>query len=128
MIDYGCADATGGVDFLQQRSTPEGVATILTNPPFKFADEFARHALTLVPRVIMLLRVLFLEGQGRGDILEGGRLARVYVFRNRVQIHRDGWEGNREGNPMALAWYVWARQHRGDPDLRWLSCDQEGAA
>jgi hypothetical protein len=129
LVDYGCTDSTGGVDFLQQRSAPEGVTTILTNPPFSFADEFARHALTLAPRVVMLLRLLFLESQGRGDILEGGRLARVYIFRNRVQTHRDGWEGEKSSTPMALAWYVWERQHRGDPGFRWLSCDHaEGAA
>jgi hypothetical protein len=122
LIEYGCPDATGGIDFLQQRSAPERVTTILTNPPFKHADEFVRHALTLVPRVIMLLRVLFLETQGRRDVLEGGRLARVYVFRNRLPIHRDGWEGARDSNPMALAWFVWEREHRARPELRWLSC------
>jgi hypothetical protein len=128
LIDYGCPDATGGVDFLQQRSAPEGVTTILTNPPFQHADEFVRHALTLVPHVIMLLRVLFLETEGRSDVLEGGRFARVYVFRNRLQIHRDGWEGPRDSSPMGLAWFVWEREHRGDPRLRRLSCNHAGAA
>jgi hypothetical protein len=128
LIDYGCTDATGGVDFLQQCSAPEGVTTILTNPPFSHANEFVRHALTLAPRVIMLLRLLFLETQGRRDILEGGRLARVYVFRNRVQTHRDGWEGEKRSQPMALSWYVWERQHCGRPELRWLSCDQAEVA
>jgi hypothetical protein len=128
LIDYGCPDATGGVDFLQQCSAPDGVTTILTNPPFSHAPEFVRRALTLAPRVIMLLRLLFLETQNRRDILEGGRLARVYVFRNRIQIHRDGWpEEERDSNPMALAWYVWERQHCGSPELRWLSCDESGA-
>ena len=127
LIDYGFPDATAGVDFLQQCSAPEGVMTILTNPPFKHAPEFVRRALSLAPRVIMLLRLLFLETQNRRDILEGGRLARVYVFRNRVQTHRDDWEGEKQSTPLALAWYVWEWQHCGSPELRWLSCDQAEA-
>ena len=127
LIDYGFPDATAGVDFLQQCSAPEGVTTILTNPPFKHAPEFVRRALSLAPRVIMLLRLLFLETQNRRDILEGGRLARVYVFRNRVQTHRDDWEGEKQSTPLALAWYVWEWQHCGSPELRWLSCDQAEA-
>ena len=127
LIDYGCPDATGGIDFLQQQSAPDGTTTILTNAPFKHADEFVRHALHLLPhgRVIMLLRVLFLETEGRRDILEGGRLARVYVFRNRLPIHRGGWTGPRDTNPMALAWFVWEPQHCGRPELCWLSYKAE---
>ena len=82
LADYGVQDARGGVDFLAQTAAPDGVTTILTNPPFMYANEFVRHALTLVPRVAFLLRLAFLEGVGRSDIIEGGQLARVYVFRN----------------------------------------------
>jgi hypothetical protein len=128
LIDYGCPDSAGGIDFLQQQSAPEGAKLILTNPPYKHANAFVRRALTLVPRVYMLLRLLFLESQGRSDILEGGKLARVYVFRNRVVIHREGWpEEEKQSNPMALAWFVWDANHRGpwtghriswEPDIR----------
>ena len=34
---------------------------IVTNPPFKLAAQFAAHALSLCPRVAMLLRLSFLE-------------------------------------------------------------------
>jgi hypothetical protein len=109
------------LDFLTERSAPDGVETIITNPPYMHADEFVRNALALVPRVAMLLRVLFYEGVGRSDILEGGRLARVHVFRERLQTHRDGWEGPRNTNAMGLAWYVWERSHDGAPRLNRIS-------
>jgi hypothetical protein len=119
LIDYSDrgwpADATGGVDFLQVGCAPEGVTTILTNPPYKNADNFVRHALTLAPRVVMFLRLLALEGQGRSDIVDGGRLARVHVFRNRVpRMHRDGWEGPRsESNGLCFGWFCWDRDRTG---------------
>jgi hypothetical protein len=79
-----------------------------------WAAQLAR-ALSLVPHVVMLLRLVSLEGQGRSDILDAGALARVYPFRNRLQIHRDGWPGPHNSNPLALAWFVWAREHNGPP-------------
>jgi hypothetical protein len=121
LVDYGCPDSSGGIDFLAQPSAPAGATTILTNPPFMHANAFVRHALTLTPRVVMLLRLLFLESEGRSDILDGGRLARVYLFRERIQTHRDGWQGPRSSNPMALAWFVWNRDHRGPIELRRIS-------
>jgi Protein of unknown function (DUF3102) len=121
--DYGCPDATSGVDFLQQRQAPKGVATIVTNPPFKDAADFVRHALTLAPRVVMVLRLLFYEGQGRSDILDGGQLARVYAFSNRLEpMHRHGWDGIKtESNGVAYAWFVWDRAHKGPTTLHRIS-------
>ena len=50
------------------------------------------HALSLCPRVAMLLRLSFLESTRRNAILDDGQLARVHVFRNRLpNMHRDGW-------------------------------------
>ena len=47
-----------------------------------------------MPRVVMLLRLAFLESKRRSGILDGGQLARVHVFRNRLpMMHRAGWAG-----------------------------------
>jgi hypothetical protein len=119
-------DRSVGVDFLADFLTvdraPEGVSTALTNPPYMSADEFVRHALSLVPRVVMLLRLDFLEGETRCDILESGNLARVYVFRNRVPFRRDGWE--KSGNKIAFAWFEWDRDHCGPPVIERISYER----
>jgi hypothetical protein len=117
LIDYKLEGSAGRIDFLMEWRVPEGVETILTNPPYKLADEFVRHALGLAPNVAMLLRVEFIAGQRtiRGDktsdILDGGRLARFYPFAKRLpQMHRDGWTGPKnESSPQDLAWFVWDR-------------------
>ena len=120
--DYGCPDSRAGIDFPSQSCAPDGAATILTNPPFMDADAFVRHALKLVPRVCMLLRLAFLESQGRSDILDGGQLARVYPFRNRLpMMHRDGWDGPIATSALAFAWYVWDREHGGPAVLSRIS-------
>lgn len=60
-IDRSCPDSEFRIDFLMERRAPDGVAAIVTNPPYKLAAEFVVHALDLVPRVVMLLRLQFLE-------------------------------------------------------------------
>src|SRR5262245_43430631 len=73
LVDYGCPDAESRVDFLMERPPSFFVGAIVTNPPFKLAGEFAAHALTLgIPKVVMLLRLAFLESERRSPILDGG--------------------------------------------------------
>lgn len=122
LIDYGCEDAEHGVDFLMEHSAPTYIGAIVTNPPYKLASEFAAHALTLAPKVVMLLRLAFLESERRRGILDGGALARVHVFRNRLpMMHRNGWQGSIASNTTAFAWFVWDRSHRGPTELHRLS-------
>lgn len=123
LVDYGSPDQDhAGWDFLSERDLPPLVQAIITNPPFKNSNEFVTHALDLCPRVIMLLRLAFLESTKRTAILDGGHLARVHVFRNRLpMMHRDGWQGPKVSNPTAFAWFVWDRHHSGATELRRLS-------
>jgi hypothetical protein len=115
---------TYGVDFLMEYHAPIGVQAIVTNPPFKLADEFTRHALRLVPIVIMLLRLAFLEGTGRSDIIEGP-LRRVYLFRNRLpRMHRAGWTGPRASSSIAFAWFVFLRDELGPIELRRITWEE----
>jgi hypothetical protein len=132
LVDYGIPGQASGRDFLLECRTPEGVEAIATNPPYKIADDFVRHALRLCPRVVMLLRLAFYESERRRDILENRGLARVHVFRKRLpMMHRDGWEGRKANSGMAFAWFVWDRAHIGPPLLNridWpqLSKEEEG--
>jgi hypothetical protein len=114
--DYGCPDSESGVDFLMERAPWDGA--IVTNSPYKLAGQFVAHALTLCPRVIMLLRLAFLESERRSPILENCGLTRVHVFRKRLpMMHRHGWQGPRASSSIAFAWFVWDRAHRGKTEL-----------
>ena len=101
-------------DFLTETALPAKCEAIVTNPPFKLAEQFVAHALKLSPLVIMLLRLAFLEFERRYGILEERGLARVHVFRKRLpMMHRDGWQGRKANSGMAFAWFVWDRDHTG---------------
>lgn len=116
LVDYDCPESSARVDFLMEQRPQFPIGAIVTNPPFKLATEFVAHALTLCPRVAMLLRLAFMESSRRSAILDGGHLARVHVFRNRLpMMHRNGWEGPKSSSSMSFAWFVWDKGHNGRP-------------
>jgi hypothetical protein len=112
-------------DFLTQTNMPAGCEAILTNPPYQIVESFIAHALDLAPRVIMLLRLAFLESERRCGILEGCGLARVHVFRKRLpMMHRDGWAGRKANSGMAFAWFAWERGHTGPITINRISWER----
>jgi len=126
LYDHGCPRSTSGVDFLTA-SLPSRIDVAMTNPPYRHADGFVRHALALgVPKVVMLLRLAFLESAGRSDILDSGKLARVYPFIERLpMMHRDGWAGPRtKTGAICFAWFVWQRDHHGPATIQRISSRQ----
>jgi hypothetical protein len=107
-------------DFFEFKKAPAGTSCIFTNPPFSFAGEFVAHGLTLVPKVVVLGRLAFLESKKRSAIIDT-QLARVYPFIERVDMmHRwspgeDGvyreWTGKKSNSAMAMAFFVFERGH-----------------
>ena len=68
--NYGCPNSESRIDFLMEHQPRFDVEAIVTNPPFKLAEQFVEHALFHCPRVIMLLRFAFYESARRSHILE----------------------------------------------------------
>lgn len=129
LVDYESRDQDqSGWDFLMERQCPIGVQAIVTNPPFKNCGEFVAHALSLCPKVYMLLRLAFLESEKRRGVLDGGKLARVHVFRKRLpMMHRAGWEGRKANSGMAFAWFCFDAAHVGPTTLHRVSWEEFSA-
>lgn len=104
-----------GIDFLMERRPPS-VQAIVTNPPYKLADEFVRHGLSLNLPVIVLLRLMAIEGTKRSDIVDG-HLHEMWAGRERLPfMHRDGWDGPKNSNSGApFAWFVFRPEKRAGP-------------
>jgi hypothetical protein len=81
---------------------------IVTNPPFKLAEEFIFKALKLARfGVAMLCRTQFQEGEGRYERLYSVRPpALIAQYCERVPMHKGRWVVN--GNTAsAYEWFVW---------------------
>lgn len=115
-------------DFFSETAMPAGCEAIVTNPPFRSGGRFVAHALDLSAIVIVLLRLAFLESERRSHILDGGKLARLHVFKNRSpMMHRDGWAGRRATSAIPFAWFVFERNHNGPISvdrISWRSSDE----
>lgn len=115
LVPYAGADdgIETPIDFLMERKAPAGCGCIVTNPPYKLSDQCIRHGLTLGPRVIVLLRLMALEGAGRSDLIDR-HLVRVWAGIERLPfMHREGWAGPKHSNSGApFAWFVFSAQPR----------------
>jgi hypothetical protein len=121
LVNYGDPTHFYRRDFLMEK-LPAGCECIITNPPYKLAEQFVEHAIDLCPHVVMLLRLAFLESERRTGILEGRGLARVCLFKRRLpMMHRDGWDGPRASSGIPFAWFVWDRSHSGPPTVHRIS-------
>jgi hypothetical protein len=108
------------IDFLMEWKlrAPE----IVTNPPFKMAEQFLHHGLSLgATKIAMLLRLAWLEGTERKRMFESTPISRVLVASRRVSMARGGTDNGKGGGSMiAFAWFVWDRAHTGAPTLGWF--------
>jgi hypothetical protein len=119
LIERGYGQAN--IDFLLDwRTTTDN---IITNPPFKHAQEFVEHALNRSRRkVAMICRLAWLEGQERRKMFESTPLKAVWVFSGRIPMQRGRQheDGKDVGGMIAFAWFVWDHAHKGKPTLGWL--------
>jgi len=122
LVDRGFPGATVGFDFLWGSS--HGLdAAVVTNPPFKLAEQFVQQWCTRLPaspRLCLLLKLSFLQGASRTPwLFSETPLARVHVIAKRITFDGKRADGTPyDSNFMdAFAWFVWDRSHRGAPIL-----------
>jgi len=115
LIDRGYGQ--GGHDFL---TSPLTAPNIITNPPFKLAQEFVELSLARTTgKVAMLCKLQFLEGAKRKAMFESTPLKAVHVFSKRLTMTRNGTPMANSGM-IAFAWFVWSHDHKGPATLHWI--------
>ena len=123
LVDRGYGE--GGVDFLQCTTPFPG--DIITNPPYKFAQQFVEKALSLVRdghHVAMFLKLTFMEGKGRKELFQNSPPLRIYVSSSRLLCAKNGdFQKMRDGGGSAVAygWYIWEKGYHGDTTVRWFN-------
>ena len=124
LVDRGYGQS--GIDFLME--TKIQAPWVVTNPPYKLANEFVMKCLDFMEQeqhfngFAMLLRLAFLEGQGRHDkIFSRKAPSKVMVFSKRLTMirgdHDEAWYGS---GKMAFAWFIWDRIEN-DTVLTWIN-------
>lgn len=85
--------------------------TIITNPPFIYAQEYIEKSLSIVNDgglVILLLRLNFLESRKRFGFWEENKPTFIYVL-----AERPSFFGNKTDS-TSYAWYVWEKGNKNN--------------
>jgi hypothetical protein len=120
LIDRGYGE--GNVDFLLTQESWDG--DIITNPPYKYAQQFIERAIETVNngrKVAMFLRIQFLEGKSRGKMFVKYPPKCIYVSRTRLKCALGGDFNAMTGSATCYAWFVWEKGYSGDTVIKWIN-------
>jgi hypothetical protein len=119
LMEMGNEVLLQGVNFLDEIETL--AASIVTNPPYRIADAFIRHALELTHpfgKVAMLLPLAFDTAKSRREIFRD-----CAAFKAKYQlVRRISWANlDHIASPSQNhAWYVWDHCFTGKPIIGYL--------
>lgn len=114
----------GGVEDFLINITPYPNGDIVTNPPFKYAQEFIENALARVDegrKVCMFLKVLFLESKTRRKLFDKQPPKTIYVSSSRINCAKFGDFEKYTTKAIAYAWYVWEKGYKGNTVIKWIN-------
>jgi hypothetical protein len=108
-------------DFLKFQGEWSG--DILTNPPFKLAEKFVEKAMSILgdgKKLVLFLKIQFLEGQNRYKLFKKYPLKCVYVHSSRQQCCKNADFDKYNATTQCYAWFVWEKGYNGITELKWL--------
>lgn len=124
LIDRGYGCCGEGFDFLSSENTHTD-CHIITNPPYKYAQEFVEKAMEIMDDgkyLCMLIKLTFLEGKKRYNMFKKYPPEKILVFSTRINCaHGGDFEKETElGGAVAYAWYIWKKGNNVSPKIEWL--------
>lgn len=102
----------------------ENVYDVITNPPYKNAQEIIQHLIDISKpgtKIAMFLKVLFLESRERRKLFDNHPPKTIYVSSKRIVCAKDGDFDSITSSAIAYAWYVWEVGYTGDTIVKWVN-------
>lgn len=123
LIDRGYGYCGPEYDFLKVDKPTN--AHIITNPPYKYAQQFVEKSMDIMEDgalCCMLLKLTFLEGTKRYEMFKKYPPKHIIVFANRINCaHSGDFEKTPEyGGAVGYAWYIWEKGYTDCPSVEWV--------
>lgn len=112
----------GGINFIDTKDK-ELDCDILTNPPFKLAEKFVETAMSKLSeggKLLLFLKIQFLEGQKRKEMFKKYPLKYVYCYSSRQLCCKDAEFEKYTSTTQFYAWYIWEKGFSGETIIRWI--------
>ncbi len=118
VFDYGFGSVA---DFLKSSHSEQSFDWVITNPPFRLAEEFIVRSLKIARHgVAMLTRTVFIESVGRYErLFRLNRPSQFAQFTERVPMVK-GRVDKKASTATGYAWLVWQKGHVGGSELVWV--------
>lgn len=97
---------------------------IVTNPPYKQVKAFTEHMLTLLndnQKLILFLKLTFMESQSRRKLFNENPFKKLYVASKRLNAAKNGDFEKYKSNAVAYGWFVWKKGFKGNPIIEWFN-------
>jgi hypothetical protein len=116
--DYGYGDVR---DYLKHPSEINCCDWVITNPPFRLAEEFVLKSLGVAREgVAILARTVFLESVGRYERIFIGKPPSIFAqFTERVPMVK-GRLDKSASTATGYCWLVWEKRLVSEPQLVWI--------
>lgn len=105
--------------------------SIITNPPYQVKDKEKNFTFRVedwvsksfqfdnIQKVALLLKTTALAGQRRSNIFQKNGLKSMLQFRQRLKMGRQG-EESKTSCMIDFAWFVFERDYKNDPIIKWI--------
>ncbi len=98
---------------------------IITNPPYKYSEDFVRKALQIIPegnKIALFMGIQFVEGKKRKYLFREAPPQTIYVSSSRLNCAKNGdFSKYSENSARCYAWYIWQKGYCGETILKWFN-------
>ena len=118
LIDRGYGEVK---DFLQCDTEFKG--DIITNPPFKYAEQFVEKGMDLISKghkVCLFLKVQFLESKSRYDLFKKYPLKHLLVYSERQQCSKNAEFEKYKATTQCYCWFIFEKGYKYKPTIDWI--------
>lgn len=98
---------------------------IVTNPPYKYAEDFILKGLDMIPEnrsLYMFLKLQFLEGKSRRKSLyDNNYLSHIWVSTKRIKCAKNGDFDSIGSSAVCYAWMKFNKSNKDKATIEWFN-------
>lgn len=122
IVDRGYGDNVA--DFLAIDNNEFTKSNIITNPPYRYANEFILKALSIMEdgkKLALFLPIRYLEGKARKQIFKDFPPKRICVSSSRLKCAINGEFDKMQDSAVSYAWFIWEKGYKEQTILDWFN-------